>query len=211
MDAGAAKHLYDRGFGEFTGLEIGEMSGCIANCEVFDTLTHSDGSKIRIPARIDGNKCNTLSLKGAEKLSTLITADGREIPGFTRFNNSLGGTVYVYAGNGSCGDGFFSSHRIRFLKKMCNEISENSIIEVNNQSFSLVVSKSRKNQQAVMVTNMTADKIPEIKITCPEKISDATVILQNGSYVKPNVLQNEVIISGIGLHMYESIVCEIIH
>ncbi len=211
MDAGAAKCLCDRGFGEFIGLEAGEKAGCMANCEVFEGVTHSDGSKIRIPARIDGNKCSRIILKGAEKLSTLITAEGSELPGFTRYVNSFGGIVYVYAGNGSVGDGFFSTHRIAFLKKICDEITGNSIVRVNNPSYAFVSSKSQGGRQAVMVTNMTADKITELKIICPKDISEADVIMQNGECIKPEILKNTVIIDNLCLHMYESIVCEILY
>ena len=207
LDAGAAELLINRGFSEYMGVKIGEKMECVANCEVLHSYTHYDGSIVRIPSRISGNRWNNLILDGADIISTLITPYGSEHVGFARFVNKLGGKVYVYAANGAFGDGFFTNYRVKLLKEICSDITEVGLVEINNASYTLVASKSYGAQRAVMVANMNADIMKDVKIKVPECIEEAFVIAQNGEYQCSEINNNIVCCNDINLNLYEGIVC----
>lgn len=196
LDAGAAKLLSERGLSKYLGIKVGEKVSSMANCEVLDTLSHKDGSKVRVPSRINGNSWNELILNGAERISTLITAGGEEYIGFARYNN-----VYIYAGNGALGDGFFTNFRVKLLKDICTDI------KVNNRAYALTAVKTNGTQKAVMVTNMTADLWKDVEITFPDAVKEAEFIGMNGIKKKAQTEDNVVKISGADLRLYDSIVC----
>ena len=196
LDAGAAKLLCERGFSEYLGIEVGDKVSSMANCEVLDTVCHTDASVVRVPSRINGNSWNDIVLKGAEKISTLITAGGEEYVGFARYNN-----VYVYAGNGALGDGFYSNFRVKLLKDICTDI------KVNNRAYALAAVKTNGSEKAVMVTNMTADLWEDVEITVPDTVKSAEFVGMDGTKRKAEIKDNIVIIKNADLRLYDSIVC----
>ena len=145
LDAGAAEVLCQKGFSKEIGVTVGPKVECIANCEILDTYTRGDGSPVRISARINGYKWNQLELKGASQISTLLTPDGNRYAGMTYYENDLGGKVYVYASNGSVGDGFYTNYRMQFIKEICQNITGNSLVEIDNGSYALTASKAKGN------------------------------------------------------------------
>lgn len=206
LDARAAAYLEARGFGQYVGVNVGNKMPCISSSEVLDQYSHKDGSKIRVTSRIDGYRWSDLKLNGAEQISTLITPHGSEHVGFSRFVNSLGGKVYVYAANGSFGEGFYTNFRVKLLKEICADITQKSIVEVDNRSYALVAAKKKDRQHAIMITNMTADVLDNLKISIPENVLEATIIRQNGEQINAVVQEDGVACQNIGLHIYESVV-----
>lgn len=207
LDAGAAQQLSARGFSEYIGLSVGKRMECIAGCEVLHTCRHQDGSVVRVPSRIDGWKWNDLILDGAEKISTLITPYGSEHVGFSRFKNKLGGTVYVYAANGSFGDGFYTNYRVGLLKRICQEILKEQIVQVNNGSYMLTVSKAYGENRAIMITNMSADTVNDLEITVPQTVNEVSLYKQDGTCIQSLVKEKVIKCTDLDLHMYESIIC----
>jgi len=207
LDAGAAQQLSARGFSEYIGLSVGKRMECIAGCEVLHTCRHQDGSVVRVPSRIDGWKWNDLILDGAEKISTLITPYGSEHVGFSRFKNKLGGTVYVYAANGSFGDGFYTNYRVGLLKRICQEIMKEQIVQVNNGSYMLTVSKAYGENRAIMITNMSADTVNDLEITVPQTVNEVSLYKQDGTCIQSLVKEKVIKCTDLDLHMYESIIC----
>lgn len=206
LDAGAAQLLIERGFADMLGIKIGAKVPSMANVEVLNTVFHSDSTAVRIPSRINGNSWNEITLNGAEQISTLITPCGEEYPGFTKFNNKLGGTVYVYAGNGALGDGFYSDYRVKLIKSIVNELSD-GIAEVNNRAYALTISKSNDGECAVFVANMTADLWKDAEIKLPYNIASAEYIDVDGKTHKAETDSKTVRITGADLHLYDCVVC----
>lgn len=209
LDAGAAKVLNRRGFTSYIGVVVGEEGSCIAASEVLHRYRHIDGSEVRVPARIDGKKWNELILEGAEAISTLITPYGTGSPGFTYYHNRLGGTVYVYAGKGALGDGFYSNYRVKMLKDLCNDIAGKSIFKVNNTSYTLLAVKRREGEAAVFVSNLNADRMVDIMIEAPGKVKTAMIVGTDGSEYPAKIDANKVYCSCFELNTYEALVCKI--
>ena len=208
LDAGAAAVLNRRGFSDYIGVTVGEKVKCIAATEILHGYKHKDGSAVRIPARIDGLKWNQLILNGAKEISTLVTPYGTIYPGFTQYKNPLGGTVYVYAGNDALGDGFFSNYRIAMLKDICRSITQESICEINNPSYALLCVKSRGNERAAFISNMSADKIEEFIIEIPHKAKTAVVLDCSGGEHAMNIEGNRICCREVNLHLYDALICK---
>ena len=206
LDAGAGKALEDRGFSEYLGAEIGEKVSRMAGCEVLSTVFHKDSTKVRIPSRINGNAWNNIRLKGAEAISTLLTPDGAQYTGFSKFKNKFGGTVYIYAGNKSLGDGFYSDFRVRLLKNIADDIYR-GLIRINNRAYALTAIKACGNKKAVLVTNMTADLWENVEIAVPGGVKKAVYIGADGEHLRADVEENTVVIKDAALRLYDSVVC----
>jgi hypothetical protein len=206
LDAGAAELLTKRGFGAYIGVKVNEKSPCIVACEEFKTFTHADKSAIRVPSRMEGYHWNHLALEGAEEISTLVTPEGKTYPGFTRFENSLGGTVYVYATNGSLGDGFYTHHRVRLLKDLYKELSKGDAIKVNNLSYALTAVKKNGNQVALFIANMAADAIDRFTIEAPKAVKSACVIDRLGKEYPARIDGNLITCEGHPINLYQSLV-----
>ena len=209
LDAGAAEVLKRRGFMEDIGVAVGAKVTCIASSEVIHDYQHIDGSEVRIPARIDGGKWNELLLKGAETVTTLVTPYGTEYPGFTRYKNRLGGTVYVYAGNGALGDGFYSNYRIRLLNDICNDISGKSLFKINNGSYALHAVKRRGKDAVVFVANMNADKMTNIQMEAPYKVEHAVIVDAAGRKYVPRLSENKIYCGELELNLYDALICKL--
>lgn len=203
MDAGAAGLLTERGFGEYLGVEVGECMPCISSSELLHTMRHQDGSPVRVPSRIDGGKWNRLRLKGAREISSLITPAGEEYPGLTEFQNSLGGKVTIYAGNGAVGDGFFTTYRVKLLKQICSELSGDRAVMVDNASYMLLCVKKRKKEMALFVANLTADRVDRLAIRVPERVKSACLTDSAGRNLNLEITENEIRCDGLNLGLYE--------
>lgn len=199
-DSGATAELQKRGFGEYLGVTAGEKMTCIAATEAFSKLNHSDGSKMRLPLRIDGGKWNKLDLQGAEVLSSFVTPCGENHIGTAVYENSLGGKIYTTAANGSLGDGFFSTYRMLYLKNMISY--ENKLPKIDNKSYTLFSVKRMSDKYTLFIANMNADVYKNPKITLPFEVTEATVIFENGEEYTPLINNNEIICQKTELALY---------
>ena len=204
-DAGAANELQKRGFGKYLGISVGEKIMCVASSELIHTKKRTDGSDIIIPSRIDGGKWRGLKADGAEILSSLITPDGKRHPGFTMFENSLGGKFCAYASDGSFGDGFCSTFRVELLREIAKKLQPNAVT-VHFQSYGLASVKKCGNKILIFIANLSADKISELKITVPDCVKSAEIIY--GADSTKLMWENEIILK-CGLNMYETAVVSI--
>ena len=207
LDSVAAKVLYERGFGEYLGVKVGEKIPCIGGKEIFDTLSHKDGSMVQAPLRIEGGKWRQLIPEGAKVISRIVTPAGDKYPGFTVFENALGGKIYTYAADGGTGDGFYSNFRIKLLKDICTELSQT--VNVKNHSFASVAVKSKENIQYVFTAPLAADCQKDIEIELVKAPVNAMYIDILGNEHKAEIQGKKVICKGSSLHMYEGLVCKI--
>lgn len=191
MTSGAAEQLIKRGFGEYLGIETGEKMPCIAATEAFCDKTHSDGSELRLPLRIDGGKWNKLILKDAKVKSRYITPYGSEHIGIAEYENAFGGKIYITAARESMGDGFYSTYRIEYLKNLLT--AENILPKIDNKSYTLFSAKHFSDKYAVFIVNMNADVYKNPKITLPFEVLEAVVISESGEEYTP-LINNDVII-----------------
>ncbi len=208
LDAGAAEQLNRRGFSEYIGVTVGDKVPCIAASEALHTYRHTDGSPVRIPARIDGRKWHTLTLTGAEEITALVTPYGTTSPGITCFCNRLGGTVCVYAGNGAAGDGFYSNYRVRLLKDICSRLSGNRMFRMQNASYALMAVKTHEKEAAVFVANMAADPMTDVTIEAPYPVKQAVQIDAFGTE-RPVRTDGRNIYCRGALNLYDAFVCKI--
>lgn len=209
LDAGAAEVLNRRGFSEGIGVGVGEEGSCITASEILHRLRRSDGSEVRVPSRIDGGKWSRLIPEGAETISSLVTPYGTEYPGFTFYENGLGGRICVYAGKGSLGDGFYSNYRVRMLKDICRELSGERLFEMNNASYALMAVKRRKEEYAVFIANMSADEMRDIVIRAPRRVREAAVIDAEGTEYPAQIEGDRISCGAAALPLYGALVCRI--
>ena len=187
IDAGALEVLEARGLGQYTGVQLGTRVHCVAASEVLHTELHRDGQPVQLPARNAGNSWNRLMCKGAKAVTTIITPEGEKTPGFTRYENELGGTVYVYAGNGAVGDGFFSTFRMKMLRQMCVELSGKKIVRLENAPHTLIAAKHRGHEAAVFVANLNADMLENLNLELPFAAKSAKLMDGNGQIIPMQV------------------------
>lgn len=207
LDSAAAKTLIERGFGAYLGVQVGEKIPCIGGKEIFDTLSHTDGSMVQAPLRIEGGKWRALQPTDAEVLTRIVTPAGEKYPGFTKFDNSLGGTVYIFAADGGTGDGFYSNFRIKFLKELCTDLS--GTVNVQNQSFASVAVKSKGNEQMVLVANLAADRQKDVEILLHKPAKSAMFYDIYGEEHPAELADQKVLCKNANIHMYEGLVCKI--
>lgn len=205
LDAGAAEILTERGFGAWLGVGIGETVECTSASELLCTMRHQDDSPVRVPSRIDGGKWNRLVPKGAKELSRMMTPEGREYPGFTEFQNSLGGRVVIYAGNGAVGGGFYTNYRVKLVKEICGRLSGGTDVTVDNTSYLLLCVKKKKDEMALFVANLAADRVDEMKIRIPGKVKWASLTDGRGRTGELEAAGNEIRCGGLNLGLYEGV------
>ena len=207
LDSAAAKVLIERGYGKYLGVEVKDKIVCMGGKEIFDTLSHVDGSMVQEPLRIEGGKWRKLITNGAKVISRIVTPAGDKFTGFARFENELGGVVYTYAADGGTGDGFYANNRIKLLKDICTELSKT--INVKNQSFASVAVKTKGDTQFVFVASLAADCQKDIEIELQKPAKSAMFYDIYGDEHAAEFEQNKVICKNARLHMYEGIVCKI--
>ncbi len=207
LDSAAAKALTERGFGEYLGVTVGEKIPCIGGKEIFDTMSHTDGSMVQAPLRIEGGKWRMLTPKGAEVLTRIVTPAGEKHPGMLRFRNALGGTVCTFAANGGTGDGFYSNFRMKFWKELCAELS--GTVCVDNHSFASVAVKSKGNERMVLIANLAADHQKDLCIRLPRPAKSAVFYDICGEEHPAEIEGNCVLCKNANIHLYEGIVCKI--
>ena len=207
LDAAAALEIQARGFGSYLGVDVGDTVDCIGGKEIFDTLSHSDGSMVQAPLRIPGGKWRKLTPCGAGVLSRIVTPYGTELPGFTAYENELSGRVVVYASDGAVGDGFYSNFRIRFLKDLCAELSQT--VKADNHSAASVAVKRRENEQFVFFAPLAADLQKDVTLTTPRPAKIAEFYDIYGNAHPCTVEGNRILCKDANVRIYESIIVKI--
>lgn len=208
IDSGAAKVFQDRGLSEHIGVTVGEKVNCIAATEVIKGYIRKDGSMVRVPSRIIGNKWNRLIIhEEAKQVTSLITPYGDELNGIVSYKNTLGGNVYTYAANGNLGDGFFTNYRVKLFKEILSNLSQNTLFEVNNPSFAITVVKKIENSAAIFVANLSSDCFNNISITTYKDAKTAYYFDENGNKKELQCIEKgKIILSNINLNIFDTIV-----
>ena len=179
LDGGAAEEIEKRGFGEHLGIRSGERVMQVAASERFTERTHGDGSAVIIPSRIGPGAYRDLSLAGAKALSYLYTPAGEKHPGFTYYENSLGGRIAVYAAEGDFGDGFPSIHRVAVLREIFSKLAPN-LPAVSLPAYGLVAARRDDHRTAVFVANLWPDAAKDVSIRFEKIPKKAYTISKNG-------------------------------
>lgn len=203
----AAKALIEKGYGKYLGISVGDKVTCIGGKEIFKTLCHTDGSTVQAPLRIEGGKWRNIIPEKATVLTEIVTPAGQKLPGFTVYENELGGKIYTFAADGGTGDGFYSNFRIKLLKEICTELSGS--VNVNNHSFASVAVKSKENVQLVLVCSLAADCRTDIEISTQKTAKSAVFYDIYGTEHIAEILDNKVVCKNANIHIYEGIVCKI--
>lgn len=207
LDAGAAKCFQDRGYGKYLGVKISEKLACIASTEVYDHYCHCDGSKMRLPIRINGGNWNEIFLTGATCKSRYVTPHGKEYPATAVFENDFGGKVIVFAGNSDLGDGFFSTYRVKWLKSLLNEFSEGTLPQIDNKSYALFVAKELNDKDMFFIANMSADELNDLTISLPREYSRGYIIDTYGVRRDIYIEDHTAKLRELKLGMYSAVVC----
>lgn len=157
MDGGAAEILIERGYSDLIGITKVSKKPHAVQSEKLNTFTRKDGTKIRIPSRIPPN-CSYLSeLKdGANVLSEFISPEGKIYPATVTFNNKNGGKIAVYLAKNNWGDGFYTHHRVRFIKDLLNSIS-NRLDRLDCQSYVLFATSKNGDKKYYFIANLSSD------------------------------------------------------
>lgn len=207
LDAAAALEIQSRGFGRYLGVTVGEKMACIGGKEIFDTLSHSDGSMVQAPLRVPGGKWRSLTPCGATVLSRIVTPYGTDFPGFTVYDNALSGKIVVYASDGAVGDGFYSNFRVKFLKDLCMQLSQT--IKADNHSAASVAVKSRENEQFVFFATLAADMQKDVVLATQRPAKNAEFYDIYGTAHPCIIEKDRVICKAANTHIYESIIARI--
>lgn len=207
LDSAAALEFEKRGFSKYLGVKVGDKIECIGGKEVFDTLSHEDGSMVQAPLRVFGGKWRNITPCGAKVISRIITPYGTDFVGFSKFENELSGKVYVYATDGDVGDGFYSNFRAKLLKDICAELS--GTVKADNHSAALVAVKSSGGEQFVYFATLAPDMQKDITITLQKKPKSAVFYDIYGNEHSCEVGGNKVICKNANTHIYDCVVVKI--
>ncbi|MBP3591652.1 MAG: hypothetical protein J6K14_04145 [Clostridia bacterium] len=179
LDGGAAEEIEKRGFGKYLGVKSGARVMQVAASERFTERTHADGSAVIIPSRIGPGAYRDLSLTGAKALSYLYTPAGDKHPGFTYFENELGGRICIYAAEGDFGDGFASIHRVAVLKEITSRLAP-SLPTAYLPSYGLTAIRRDESRTAVFLANLSPDAAKGVRVRFERAPRSAYMILASG-------------------------------
>lgn len=184
IDGGAAEILIERGFGGYIGVERGGKQSCIVNAEVIKTFTREDGTYIRIPSRMPVNCWYNFKHNANTKIySQLLTPDGREFAGLTMFKNIFGGRVVVYPAKENWGDGFYTHYRVKLVKDVFAELSENLPRMDTGSAVLSVVKETKEGNKYYLCANLASDCVENITIN-GNIIKESLNIYQTAVYLE---------------------------
>lgn len=191
LDGGAAEEIEKRGFGAYLGVHSGEPVMQVAASERFTEHTHADGSAVIIPSRIGPGAYRDITLTGASALSYLYNPSGDKHPGFTYFENSLGGRVAIYAAEGDFGDGFASIHRVAVLRELFARLDP-ALPIATLPAYGLCAVRRDENRTAVFLGNLWPDTVKGMSVRFEKTPVCAYMILANGRKKALKIEGNEV-------------------
>lgn len=193
LDGGAADELIKRGFSHLLGIKSLKKNGCIVSSEMLHTEKRSDKSEVIVPCRILGNHWFETEMAGAEELSSFVTPLGEKYPGFLRYENELGGKVFIYVAENDFGDGFFSNYRIKLLRKICKEINPDILLSQFN-SYGVSAMRKHGSNTAVFFANLGTDVCEDLKIPAPEDAKECILVTSDGKKETVKINNKEVVI-----------------
>lgn len=165
LDGGAAEVLLSRGFGQYIGISALKKMDWHVNVEEIKTFARKDGTPIRIPLRTPLKCWYTLTLqKGAQVLSELVDMLGTHSAGMTLFTNELGGKVVTYPLKDNYGDGFFNHYRIKFIKDVLGDLSQElPRVDVNGSAI-VCVKETNDGTKYYFYANLSPDETQKLTI-----------------------------------------------
>lgn len=204
-DAGAAKKICERGFGRYIGVISGETGSVTIGSELMITKKNQDGSERYLPARIPVGDWRILTLDGAKCLTEVSTPDGKRYPGFTMFENSLGGKVCVYTAEGQgFSDRLCSTYRIDLLRDVVQELSP-GVVMADFPSYAMMTVREDDYTTAVFISNFAADKIKDITVKFAKKPKSVNMITADSKVSELSICGKNVV-APCELNMFESVV-----
>ena len=165
LEGNAAKTLCERGFSEYIGINVVKEQRMVVNAEKFNTILRKDDTYIRVPLRTPaGCWYSTEPAHNAKVLSEFLAPNGEKFAGFVLYENSIGGTVLSYPVKSNWGDGFYTHHRISFLKGILSEL-DNNLPRIDCPSYMLsAVKKGNNGERYYLITNLSADVVKTVSI-----------------------------------------------
>ncbi len=157
LDAGATQILLERGYSHFIGINKLEMQRVGVHAEIIKTFTRDDGTYIRIPSRIPPRSWYSATLeKEAQMLSEFRTPTGNAYPASIWFENAVGGKVAIYLAKNNFGDGFYTHHRVTFIKDIFARLSP-ELTRLDCRSYTLFAVEQKGEEKYYLLTNLSAD------------------------------------------------------
>lgn len=179
-----AKHLIDRGFGEYIGVDVRDWSGLTPKSEQL---------------YINGNRCNVqVGTKELVPLSDDVTVDsvvlnvvGANItelfPGTTIYKNSLGGTVHTFCGtplanyNLTEAFAFLNYSRKQQLIRMLKATGELPVYYPNDEEVYMRAADMADGGLFAAVFNLGLDPIEELQLVIARDVKKIEQLMPDGS------------------------------
>lgn len=183
LSAGAAKKLFERGFSQYTGVDVAEWTGKTANCEIINgkQMAVQYGQKQLVPL-----------FENVEWLSDAVHEDEENsleslFPAVTRFKNSLGGEVIVFSGNPDMPFTYYTAF------SMLNETRKQQFIDIlsNNNHIPLYYPEDAEvylragylesGEIMAAVFNLGHDVLDDIPLVCTKKVNRVEMLCPDGT------------------------------
>lgn len=185
LEGAAVECLCERGFAEYIGVKNFKKLPITIQSEVFYTFKRQDDTFIRVPSRVGGNRWLVMDLSdGVERLSDFVSPRGEKYPACTYFENKIGGKVLAYGAIDDWGNGFFTHHRVRFIKDAMAKVAPKIPYVACNGATLTVSRRNNKNEIYHFIMNLASDKANDLfvngkKLDCDLGLYEATVYKEN--------------------------------
>ena len=185
MDAGAVEVLLKRGYGADIGVQgVSQRLGNV-HAEHIHTFTRKDGTYIRVPSRVPSKAWYTAELnKDVEILSEFRTPDGKAYPATIWYENKNGGKVAIFLAKERWGDGFYTHHRVTFIKDIFARLSP-TLPRVDCQSYTLSAFSQKGEDTYFLIANLSTDTMTEYVVN-GERIKEKLGVYQTAVFVERN-------------------------
>ena len=194
LSSDSAKALIDKGYGKYLGVNVQDWVGKTANQEiVYNDDEWCSMQKNHKELVITNEKTKVLS-----KVCNTVVGGKTEylFPGSTKFENSLGGTVYVFCGTPFVphtyheGYSFLNYTRKRQLLDILIENNEAPIYYEGDEEVYLKVADIDGGGQFVSFINQCADPVENVTLTIDKNASSVYKLNENGEKVAVEFTQN---------------------
>lgn len=188
LSSDSARRLIDRGFMEYIGVDVREWHGKQPTTErmYVNGLTANAQQKIYelVPmypdVEIDSMTLNTVNKKDYEDL----------FPGTTVYKNKLGGTTVVFAGtpvtqmNYVEAFSFLTYSRKQQFIRLLRNLGQLPVFYPGDEELYLKAAHTPDGRMFVSLMNLSFDPIDEIRLTVEGKVSQAEILLPDGSFAE---------------------------
>lgn len=187
LAAESAKNLIDRGFGDYLGVDIREVTSDDPKASGEKIFATGQNSSVQISRKIlTKNKAETI-----ERSCVFTRPDGKtEVPlhpGVTSYHNSLGGTVNVFCGTPLAK--FVYTEAFSFL----NESRKAQLVELMRESGNLplyypgdaeVYIKAGYFKDGIFCSfiNIGLDNLDEVTLVCDREVTEIKRLMSDGTY-----------------------------